>query len=84
LLQADETAEILKIPTQYHASLIGSSGKYVSRLEEKYNVKITFPRDASSGETRTRETLKADEVLIKGGRKGVANAKAELVDVCHH
>ncbi|TCD71269.1 hypothetical protein EIP91_011748 [Steccherinum ochraceum] len=78
---ADETSEILKIPHQYHSSLIGQSGKYVIRLEEKYAVKITFPREsAENGEGKTRESLKADEVLIKGGRKGVASAKSELID----
>lgn len=50
-------------------------------MEERYGVKITFPRDTSTGESRTREQLKSDEVLIKGGRKGVANAKAELLEV---
>ena len=52
------------------------------RLEEKYSVKITFPRETNeSGEGKTRESLKADEVLIKGGKKGVASAKSELLDV---
>ena len=78
---ADETSEILKIPHQYHSGLIGQSGKYVIRLEDKYSVKITFPRESSeSGEGKTRESLKPDEVLIKGGKKGVAQAKAELLD----
>ena len=78
---ADETSEVLKIPAQYHPSLIGQSGKYVIRLEEKYAVKITFPREAADGgEGRTREPLRADEVLIKGGRKGVASAKSEILD----
>ncbi|KAI0266791.1 hypothetical protein BC834DRAFT_935068 [Gloeopeniophorella convolvens] len=78
---ADETTETLKIPAQYHSGLIGQSGKYVIRLEEKYSVKITFPRESPEGqEGRTREHLKADEVFIKGGRKGVAGAKAELLE----
>ncbi|PCH43786.1 SCP160 protein [Wolfiporia cocos MD-104 SS10] len=78
---ADETQEVLKIPHEYHAGLIGQSGKYVIRLEEKYGVMITFPRGASeNGEGRGREPLKPDEVLIKGGRKGVAGAKSELLD----
>ncbi|VDC07722.1 unnamed protein product [Peniophora sp. CBMAI 1063] len=79
---ADEAQETLKIPVQYHAGLIGEKGKYVIRLEEKYGVKITFPRESGeAGEGgRTRETLKADEVLIKGGRKGVSHAKSELLD----
>jgi predicted PilT family ATPase len=80
-MQADETSEILKIPAQYHSGLIGQSGKYVIRLEEKYNVKITFPRGLSeNSEGRTREHLKPDEVLVKGGKRGVAGAKSELLD----
>ncbi|KAF9568060.1 hypothetical protein CPC08DRAFT_746592 [Agrocybe pediades] len=78
---ADETQEILKIPAQYHSSLIGQNGKYAIRLEEKYSVKITFPRQsAENGESKTREQLKPDEVLIKGGKKGVAGAKSELLE----
>lgn len=80
-LQADETSEVLKIPQQYHSSLIGQHGKYVIRLEEKYGVKITFPRDSTeNGESKTREHIKTDEVLLKGGKKGVAGAKSELLD----
>ncbi|KIK67202.1 hypothetical protein GYMLUDRAFT_37269 [Collybiopsis luxurians FD-317 M1] len=78
---ADETSEVLKIPSQYHSGLIGQSGKYVIRLEEKYSVKITFPRQtAENGEGKTREQLKLDEVLVKGGKKGVAGAKSELLE----
>jgi hypothetical protein len=78
---ADETQEILKIPAQYHSSLIGQSGKYAIRLEERHTVKITFPRQSpEGGEGKTREQLKPDEVLVKGGKKGVAAAKAELLE----
>lgn len=78
---ADETSEVLNIPAQFHSGLIGQNGKYVIRLEEKYNVKITFPRGLSeSGEGRSREHLKPDEVFVKGGKKGVAGAKSELLD----
>jgi len=35
---ADETSEILKIPRQYHSSIIGQSGKYVMRLEVRLSV----------------------------------------------
>lgn len=81
LPQADETSEVLKIPSQYHAQLIGQGGKYAIRLEETYSVKITFPRSsAENGEGKTREQLKADEVLVKGGKKGVASAKSELLE----
>ncbi|KAG9316397.1 hypothetical protein JVU11DRAFT_2430 [Chiua virens] len=78
---AEETSETLKIPAEFHASLIGQNGKYAIRLEEKYGVKITFPRGSSeNGEGRIREALKPDEVLVKGGKKGVAGAKSELLD----
>ena len=79
--QADETSEVLKIPNQYHSSLIGQGGKYAIRLEEKYSVKITFPRGSTeNGEGKTREQLKSDEVLVKGGKKGVSGAKSELME----
>ncbi|GJJ06343.1 hypothetical protein Clacol_000534 [Clathrus columnatus] len=80
----DETAEVIRVPRQYHASIIGQSGKYVLRLEEKYGVKITFGREGQeTSETgKSRESLKSDEVLIKGGKKGVSGAKAEILDAC--
>ncbi|KAG1716418.1 hypothetical protein ID866_770 [Astraeus odoratus] len=77
---ADETTEILKIPSQYHASLIGQQGKYVVRLEDKYGVKINFPRQSGDYGDHKREQLKSDEVLVKGGKNGVALAKSELLE----
>ncbi|KAI0695460.1 hypothetical protein BC835DRAFT_1306012 [Cytidiella melzeri] len=76
---ADETTEVLRIPRQYHPSLIGQSGRYVIRLEDTYNVKITFPR-GENGDAKPRENLKPDEVQVKGPKKGVVQAKAELLD----
>lgn len=71
----------MNIPAQYHSGLIGQSGKYVIRLEEKYNVKITFPRGLSENtEGRSREHLKPDQVFVKGGKRGVAGAKSELLE----
>ncbi|KAI0093251.1 hypothetical protein BDY19DRAFT_417317 [Irpex rosettiformis] len=76
---ADETTEVLKIAHDYHSSLIGQGGKYVVRLEEKYDVKITFPR-GEHGDGKPRENLKPDEVQVKGPKKGVAGAKSELLE----
>ena len=71
----------MNIPAQYHSGLIGQSGKYVIRLEEKYNVKITFPRAlGENAEGRSREHLKPDQVFVKGGKRGVAGAKSELLE----
>ncbi len=64
-----------------HGSLIGSSGKYAIRLEERYGVKITFPRDKESDQQKDRQPQKPDEILIRGGKKSVASAKAELLEV---
>ncbi|KAG8733700.1 hypothetical protein FRC12_018787 [Ceratobasidium sp. 428] len=79
----DETTEIIKIPHSYHSGLIGSAGKYVNRLEEKYAVKINFgdADESRTGRNREAAALKPDEVMIKGGKKGVSQAKSELVDV---
>lgn len=43
-------------------------------------MKITFPRESEEGRNR-EHNLKPDEVLVKGGKKGVAGAKSELLDV---
>lgn len=78
-IQADETSISIIIPRAYHAGLIGSSGKYAIRLEEKYGVKITFPKNDREGSDQ-----KPDEVLIRGGKKGVASAKAELMEAADY
>ncbi|CUA66866.1 Vigilin 1 [Rhizoctonia solani] len=75
----DETTETLKIPNKYHSGLIGTAGKYVSRLEEKYGVKINFGGEESRGRGQAGN-LGPDEVMVKGGRKGVASAKSELLE----
>ncbi|BEJ11747.1 hypothetical protein CspHIS471_0202070 [Cutaneotrichosporon sp. HIS471] len=68
----DETTETVKIKREIQPALIGSGGKYAIRLEEKYAVKLSFPRDGKD--------QKPDEVTIRGGKKGVAAAKAELLE----
>jgi polyribonucleotide nucleotidyltransferase len=69
-LKADETTETLKIPRQYHSSIIGQQGKYIQRLQDKYGVKINIGKDVN-----------ADEVQIRGGKKGVSQAKNEIQEV---
>lgn len=49
-------------------------------MEDKYGVKINFPRQSGEHGDSRREPLKQDEVLVKGGKKGVAQAKSELLD----
>ncbi|WWC72034.1 uncharacterized protein I206_105993 [Kwoniella pini CBS 10737] len=73
----DETTEIVIIKRAIQPALIGSGGKYAIRLEEKYGVKLSFPRDNKEGQ-------KPDEVVIRGGKKGVAQAKAELLEAAEY
>ncbi|RXK40531.1 hypothetical protein M231_02183 [Tremella mesenterica] len=68
----DETTEVVVIKRAIQPALIGAGGKYAVRLEEKYGVKLSFPRD--------KDSPKPDEVTIRGGRKGVAAVKAELLE----
>lgn len=71
----DETTEVVKIKRELQPALIGAGGKYAIRLEEKYAVKLSFPREGQEG-----KDTKPDEVTIRGGKKGVASAKAELLE----
>ncbi|GAB5585670.1 hypothetical protein Unana1_00570 [Umbelopsis nana] len=87
---ADRTVTTLNIPRQYHKSLIGSSGRYVKKLEDKYGVRIQFPRsdisadasdDGSEESSSVADKSSTDEITLSGGKKGVASAKAELLEL---
>lgn len=73
----DEVKEIIHVPRDRHGSLIGQGGRYVARLQDKYGVFINFPRTDGSA----RDDLKPDQVSIRGGKKGVAEAKGELLEL---
>ncbi|EST07096.1 K Homology domain, type 1 [Kalmanozyma brasiliensis GHG001] len=93
---ADETSVTLKIPQEMHGSFIGQGGKYVTRLQDTYAVRINFPNANAQSGTSTpsenvddkqaggRSTQKPDEVIIKGGKKGVEGAKAELLELLEY
>ncbi|KAI5954540.1 SCP160 [Candida jiufengensis] len=81
---ADETLVRLKIENQYHRRMIGAQGKYIHRLQDKYNVKIRFPSsdfDSSSGNAFADAPKSKDEVTIKGPSKNVAKAEEELKEL---
>ncbi|KAJ2040483.1 hypothetical protein GGI03_000467 [Coemansia sp. RSA 2337] len=73
---ADETSETITVLAELHRALIGSGGKFVKRLGDKYHVRIQFPKHDSDD-----EPLGADEIRIRGGRSGVAAAKSELLEL---
>lgn len=91
----DETTHILKIPAQYHRELIGQRGNQVNRLQDRYSVRVQFPRatvpadDQSVTETGSdagggrsgRSPQAADEVLVKGPSKGADSARDEILSL---
>ncbi|KAJ1964124.1 hypothetical protein IWQ62_003018 [Dispira parvispora] len=90
---ADHTVLSIHVNPRLHPALIGSQGRFARRLEEKYSVFIKFPKshagsDASTPERSASPTepvgQKADEIIIKGGRRGVEEAKAELLELAEY
>lgn len=77
----DETTLRIPIPNEFHSALIGQKGKFARRLEEKYSVRVQFPRatDDFSGETHPSRPQNKNEVVVQGGRKGAADVKEELI-----
>ncbi|KAI0223460.1 hypothetical protein L0F63_004328 [Massospora cicadina] len=85
----DQIEERLRVPHQFHIAVIGPKGRYVHRLEEKYGVVIKFPRisrsdDEGSDEDRPAALVGRDEIYLRGGRKGVADAKAEILEAVEY
>ncbi|KAJ1936730.1 hypothetical protein GGF37_005491, partial [Kickxella alabastrina] len=82
---ADQTSEIVSVAANIHRSLIGTGGRFVKRLEEKYAVQIKFPSSRSRSDKHDDEDsgapLAADQIRIRGGRKGVEGSKAELLEL---
>lgn len=92
----DEAIHVLKIKPQYHRDLIGGQGNQVNRLEQRYNVRIHFPRGAQStsddksvmdgasdigGSKNGRSSQLPDEVVIRGPKKGADDAREEILNL---
>lgn len=93
----DETTHILKISPQFHRDLIGGKGSQVLRLQDRYSVHINFPRttvsandnhsvvddasDAGRAPRRRNINQAADEVIIKGPKRGADEAREELLNL---
>ncbi|KAF9180982.1 hypothetical protein BGZ51_005769 [Haplosporangium sp. Z 767] len=76
---ADATVAKLNIPVGHHSALIGTKGHYVRRLEEKYGVRIQFPKVADLEDDEDKSKLNV--VMVSGGKKGVQGAKEELLEL---
>ncbi|KAI9183482.1 hypothetical protein H9P43_004400 [Blastocladiella emersonii ATCC 22665] len=70
----DATAQTVKVPNEFHGKIIGEKGKYVKRLEDKYAVRIQFPRQGDAADDQ-------NAITVRGARKGVAGAVAEIVEL---
>ncbi|KAJ2078894.1 hypothetical protein H4R24_004153 [Coemansia sp. RSA 988] len=77
---ADQVSEVVSVPARLHRSLIGTGGKYVRRLEEKYAVSVQFPSSRRESFDDDPQ-LSPDQILIRGGRKGVDSTKIELLEL---
>ena len=94
--QEDETTHSVKIKSQFHGELIGPGGTQIRRLQERYNVRINFPHaGGASPDTqsvadggsdagtpaRNRRPQAADEIIIKGPKRGADEARSEILDL---
>ncbi|KAI0014761.1 RNA binding effector protein Scp160 [Xylariomycetidae sp. FL0641] len=87
---ADETTHSLKIEPQFHRELIGVQGAVILRLQNRYHVHINFPKtgkpskddesvaDLASEAGKPRRQQGADEVTIRGPKKGADEARDEI------
>ncbi|KAG9973569.1 hypothetical protein KCU78_g23120, partial [Aureobasidium melanogenum] len=87
----DEATHVIKVKPQYHKDLIGTKGSMVNRLQDRYNVRINFPRsnnteddDAAEGETSRKSNQAPDEVVIKGPKRGADEAREELLNLLQY
>lgn len=69
----DEKTISLFIEQKYHRKMIGPSGVYVNRLQDRYNVSIRFPYEDSEGDK--------NQVIIRGPSRGVAKVEEELKEL---
>jgi transcription antitermination factor NusA-like protein/rRNA processing protein Krr1/Pno1 len=79
----DETTHVLIVEPEFHRDLIGPKGSQVRRLEDRYNVRINFPRsagddNATEGSVKNFNNQPANHVVVKGPSKGADAAREEL------
>lgn len=92
----DEATYVLKVAPQYHRDLIGQKGSQVNRLQERYGVRVQFPRAAvavaddqsvadnasdAGGARNGRANQAVDEVVVRGPKKGADAARDEILSL---
>jgi hypothetical protein len=82
---ADQVTLNLNVPKEFHRFLIGPNGRYVKKLEDKYNVFVKFPRGNNNNNVNGDESPipggNPDIITIRGGKKDAAAAKEELTEL---
>lgn len=88
----DEVTHVVKVKPQYHGDIIGSKGTQVKRLQDRYNVRINFPKALNEDTTelanenggishRGSRSSAADEVTIRGPKRGADEAREEILNL---
>ena len=90
----NEAEHHVNIPAQYHRDLIGPQGGQVNRLQDRYNVRVNFPRTkqaADDGASETGDSTNGrrgnqlpNEVIIKGPSKGADACRDELLSLLQY
>ncbi|KAK5113278.1 hypothetical protein LTR62_003615 [Meristemomyces frigidus] len=85
----DEANHQLNIPQQYHRDLIGAGGHQIRRLQERYDVRIDFPRnkqgdDDASEVADRRSQQPANVVIVKGPSRGADQCRDELLSLLQY
>ncbi|EPS41164.1 hypothetical protein H072_4956 [Dactylellina haptotyla CBS 200.50] len=90
----DETTISVMVAPEYHRTIIGQGGKFVKRLEDKYSVRIQFPKagredtsdmasdaGAGAGAGPPAKSQAPNEIVLKGPSKGVKDVKDEIMEL---
>ncbi|KAK3295169.1 uncharacterized protein B0H64DRAFT_358571 [Chaetomium fimeti] len=93
----DEATHVLKIDPKFHREIIGAQGNQVNKLQTRYKVLIFFPRsntknakdddslgDSASDAGKSRRQQAADEVIIRGPKRGADEARDELLSLLQY
>lgn len=75
----DEATHVLKIKPQYHRDLIGAKGSQVNRLQERYNVRVQFPRSAPSMNHGDDQSVADSASEVGGNRNNRTNQAPDEV-----
>nr|POE75537.1 vigilin 1 [Quercus suber] len=90
----DEANHVLIIPAQFHRDLIGAQGSLVNRMQERYGVRVNFPRTRQAADDDVSEAGDAagarrnnqgpNEVVVKGPSKGADACRDELLSLLQY